>query len=187
MGFPHREVVGMLNGRPIDVASRWLKTNYGNNFMIWNLSEETYDYDKFDQQVIEFRFPGYAAAPLNKIFGICNSIHGWLQSDINNIAVVHCKSGNGRTVSTVASYIAWAGVVGSPSAGLSLCAEKRGMPISSLVNPSQRRYVNYVQQLLAGKPPSVKPMRLERIIMNGMPHIEEDGGRIRPYLQIFKR
>ena len=32
--------------------------------MVLNVSEEQYDYGKFEQQVLEFKFPGHPAPPL---------------------------------------------------------------------------------------------------------------------------
>ena len=43
------------------------------------------------RQVIELRFAGYPAPPLDKVFTICNSIHGWLNADPKNVAVIHCQ------------------------------------------------------------------------------------------------
>ena len=74
----------------LSVYSALLKKRFPDRFMVWNLSEKTYDYSYFEDQVIEFRFPGYPAPPMDKIFSICNSIHGWLQADPKNVAVVHC-------------------------------------------------------------------------------------------------
>ena len=54
-----------------------------------------------------------------------------------------------------------------------------------LVIPSQRRYLGYVVALLEQQRPSRAPLRLERVIMNGIPRFE-GGATCRPYLQIFK-
>lgn len=68
--------------------SSFLHKHYPDRFMLWNLSEKSYDYTALDNQVIEFRFPGYPSAPLNQVFALCNSIHAWLTADENNVAVV---------------------------------------------------------------------------------------------------
>ena len=81
---------GSLSSSCITVKqlSTFLHKHYPDRFMLWNLSEKTYDYTALDNQVIEFRFPGYPAAPLNQVFALCNSIHAWLTADDNNVAVV---------------------------------------------------------------------------------------------------
>ena len=68
-----------------------LKSRHLNNFMIWNISERQYDYEKFDQQVLEFPFGDHHPCPLNMLCDIVNSIHQWLIAAPENVAVVHCK------------------------------------------------------------------------------------------------
>jgi hypothetical protein len=49
---------------PVDSVSAALRSRHGGHFMIWNISEESYDYSKFENQVLEFKFPGHPAPPL---------------------------------------------------------------------------------------------------------------------------
>ncbi len=172
--------------------------------MIWNLAEKSYDYALFDEQVIEVRFPGYPAPPLDQIFMICQSIHGFLLADPKNVAVVHCQSGTGRSVCTAAAYVAWSGAVKTPAKALELVSKAKRMAISSLVIPTQARYYEYISDILNKKYPSTKLVYLERVITNGVPRFEDvkDGAApapapggapapapikgCRPYLQIFK-
>jgi hypothetical protein len=37
----------------VDEVCGMLRSKYGGQFMIWNLSEKSYDYEKFDNQVRE--------------------------------------------------------------------------------------------------------------------------------------
>lgn len=89
-------------GASLRQLSSYLHKHHSDHFMIYNLSEKVYDYSMLDQQVIEFRFPGYPAAPLNEVFALCNSIHAWLQADPQNVAVIHCQTGRGRTLCAIA-------------------------------------------------------------------------------------
>ena len=75
MGFPSNEITHI--GRPINNMSHYFKKKLTGRFMIINLSENTYDYSLFEDQVLEFRFPGYPAPPLDTLFAICNSIDHW--------------------------------------------------------------------------------------------------------------
>ncbi|CAN0418027.1 unnamed protein product [Scytosiphon promiscuus] len=77
--------------------------------MVWNVSEEGYDYSLFQDQVLEFRFPGHPAPPLGMLFKMCTSIESWLLADPKNIAAVHCLTGRGRTSTVLACYLAWVG------------------------------------------------------------------------------
>lgn len=44
-------------GNNLDVVASLLHEKHPNRFMVWNFSEEAYDYSKFDNQVLEYKFP----------------------------------------------------------------------------------------------------------------------------------
>ena len=53
--------------------------------------------------------------------------------------------------------------------------------------PSQMRYMDYVHRVFNGERPITKRICIDRVILNGIPVIEDDEGScIRPYLQIFR-
>lgn len=53
MGYPASGVEGMFRNSIVDV-SQFLLEKHGGNFMIWNLSERSYDYSLFHDQVHSF-------------------------------------------------------------------------------------------------------------------------------------
>src|SRR5690554_3215373 len=87
-------------GNPIQAIADYLNEQHGGNYMIWNVSEESYDYSLFNDQVLEYKvpsrkptklssalasrnndrcmcgsqFPGHPAPPLGLLFKICTSI-----------------------------------------------------------------------------------------------------------------
>ena len=71
-----------------------LRKEHGGKFMVWNISEKLYDYEPFENMVLEFKFPGYPSPPLNVLVELMKSIKSWLSADPNNIAVVHCATGS---------------------------------------------------------------------------------------------
>lgn len=83
-------------GNDIEIISRFLKQKHGSHFMIWNVSEEVYDYSYFGHQVLEYKFPGHPSPPLGLLFKICASVKSWLDADEKNVAVIHCITGKGR-------------------------------------------------------------------------------------------
>ena len=90
MGFPgssDSSTNGVMRYNPIDSVSYLLNEKHLGHYMIWNLSEEPYDYSKFQDQVLEFKFPGHPAPPLGVIFRICTSMESWLGADAKNVAV----------------------------------------------------------------------------------------------------
>ncbi len=89
MEFPSKETT--LTGVPADNMGKWLREKHKGKFMVYNLSDRSYDYTVFEDQVLDFKFPGYPAPPLDKVFSICKSIDGWLKADDENVAAVHCQ------------------------------------------------------------------------------------------------
>lgn len=178
MGFPSEE------GKLIDNLSHFFRVHHRGRFMIINLSEAEYDYSKFENQVIDFKFPGYPAPPLNTLFNICSSIHGWLKADSANVVVIHCQSGHGRTFCVVAAYLLWSKRCTTIPSCLEHIASQTHVSVSSLVIPTQTRYLQYVIDVSDGRKPSNKLLHLQRVIMNGIPRFENDKSCL-PYLQVF--
>ncbi len=137
------------------------------------------------------------------LFNICTSIESWLAADEENVALVHCLNGMGRTAIIISCFLAWAGHIPSPQYGLEWVADCKGIPVDKLTVPSQRRYLQYFSDVLDGQGPSDQTLILKHVIMNSVPNFFEMpnlNGRqqttgenqqqqqpiCRPYLQLFK-
>ncbi len=84
---------------PEDEVARFFQQRHKGHFMIYNLAcEKSYDYAKFDDQVIAIGWPDHHAPPLHILFQLCQSLHSWLGADPKNVAAVHCKAGKVRVV-----------------------------------------------------------------------------------------
>uniref|UniRef100_A0AAV1TCC0 Phosphatidylinositol-3,4,5-trisphosphate 3-phosphatase n=1 Tax=Peronospora matthiolae TaxID=2874970 RepID=A0AAV1TCC0_9STRA len=172
MGFPHmnRETTRtLLSDNPIDLVAMYLNGSHQGQYMIWNLSEETYDNSYFDNQVLEFKFPGHPAPPLGLAFKICSSIESWLEADAKNVAVVHCLTGKGRTGTVIACYLAWVGLFSNALESLEYVAKQRQTSVEKLTIPSQRRYIQYFNNVMDGVKPRSSPSLLRRVIINTIP------------------
>ena len=155
-----------------------LSSSHGAHYMIWNFSEVTYDYSAFNDQVMEFRFPGHPAPPLELLVRICNAVANWLAADDKNVAVVHCRTGKRRTCTVLACLMAWLGQSPDPMQAIKHVAHRRNIPIVALSIPSQRRYIRYFDRVLKGELPNGTPLTLQRIIVNTVPNIRgNEGGR----------
>ena len=178
-------------GNDINTVARFLKQRHGSHFMIWNVSEEPYDYSLFGDQVLEYKFPGHPAPPLGLLFKICTSVESWLDADEKNVAVVHCLTGKGRTAALMACILTWIGEFSSPMEGLQYVAERRGISADILTIPSQRRYVQYFSNMLDGVKPRSEPLLLRRVIINSIPDFSDSTSPegikgCCPYVQLFK-
>jgi protein-tyrosine phosphatase len=176
MGFPENPEKPRRGRRnPIGDISNLLNTSHTDRYMIWNLSEEEYDYELFNNQVQEYRFPGHPAPPLGLMFQICTSVESWLSQDTANVAVIHCMTGRGRTASVIACVLSWIGEIESPIDALQHVANKRRTNLERLVIPSQRRYVQYFTSVMDGVKPRSEPVKLKRVIVNTIPRFFKNG------------
>lgn len=191
MSFPYdKKNPGIAkSGNDIKLISQYLRERHGDHFMIWNISEESYDYTYFDENVLEHRFPGHPAPPLGLLFQICTAVESWLDADTRNVAIVHCLTGKARTASMVASILTWIGEFGTYQEALHYIAGRRGIPDAmELLVPSQKRYLEYFGNVLEGTRPSSEPILLRRVIMNSIPHMSryKESYGCCPYIQLFK-
>lgn len=175
-------------GNDIRAVAGFLKRRHEGHYMIWNISEEGYDYNKFDDQVLEYRFPGLPAPPLGLMFKICTSIESWLDADEKNVAIVHCLTGKGRTAALLACLLTWIGEFASPAEALQYIADRKRISMDYLAIPSQQRYVQYFSNMLDGVKPRSEHLLLRRVIINSIPNFGSDGTNVgcTPYIQLFK-
>lgn len=179
------------SGNDITKVAAYLKKHHEGKFMIWNISEETYDSSLFADQVLEYRFPGHPSPPLGLLFKICTSIESWLDADEENIGIIHCLTGKGRTATLMACVLTWIGEFSSPIKALEYTADRKGIELEHLTIPSQRRYLTYFSNMLDGVKPRSEPILLRRVIINTIPVYGDNGGGEEsegccPYLQLFK-
>ena len=99
------------------------------------------------------------------------SVESWLSAGPDNVAVLHCLTGRGRTSTVLAAFLCWTGEAGfhDPIKALSYIAQCKRLDPDSLTIPSQRRYASYFANMLDGVRPSQPPLFLKRIIMSEAP------------------
>ena len=160
--------------RKLAAVSHLLKKRHGGQFMVWNLSELEYDTSIFSDQVLSFKFPGSPSPPLGLLIKILMSLESWLKADSKNIAVIHCLTGKGRTSITIAAFLCWTGECGflTMNDALAYIASCKRYDVNALTIPSQRRYLNYVSNMLDGVRPHRPPVILKRVIMSDAPSFE---------------
>ncbi|XP_059162032.1 tensin-1-like isoform X3 [Physella acuta] len=167
---------------------RMLKTKHQDNYLILNLSEKRQDLTKSNPQVKDFGWPDHLAPPLERLCSLCKAIDSWLNADLRNVVVLHCKGGRSRIASVIAAYMHYSNICASADQALDRFAMKRfyddklgGLPL-----PSQRRYVRYFSGLLSG---AIKinsnPLYLHHILIHGVPNFDTKGG-CRPFIKVYQ-
>ncbi|CAB9509003.1 Putative tyrosine-protein phosphatase auxilin [Seminavis robusta] len=167
--------------RKLAAVCHLLEKRHGSgNVMIWNLSEVT-NYQDHANPVLErvgpvlaFSFPGSPAPPLGLWLQLLLSLEKWLQASPQNVAVVHCLTGKGRTSTVLAAFLCWMAEAGFEKTNMTMAlayiAQCKKMTVEELTIPSQRRYAQYFTNMLEGIRPSQPPLVLKRIIMSEAPH-----------------
>jgi hypothetical protein len=168
--------------RKLAAVCHLLEKRHGSgNVMIWNLSEVTTYHEHaagvLDRvgPVLAFSFPGSPAPPLGLWLQLLLSLEKWLQASKDNVAVVHCLTGKGRTSTVLAAFLCWMAEAGfektNMKSALEYIAQCKKLSVDVLTIPSQRRYAQYFTNMLEGIRPSQPPLVLKRIIMSEAPKV----------------
>uniref|UniRef100_A0A803VCA3 Tensin 3 n=1 Tax=Ficedula albicollis TaxID=59894 RepID=A0A803VCA3_FICAL len=169
-------------------VTRMLKSKHGDNYLVLNLSEKRYDLSKLNPKIMDVGWPDLHAPLLDKVCTICKAMESWLDNDPQHVVVIHCRGGKGRIGVVISSYMHFTNVSASADQALDRFAMKKFFDdkVSALMQPSQRRYVQFLSGLLSG---SVKmnatPLFLHYVILHGIPNLDA-GGACRPFLKLYQ-
>jgi hypothetical protein len=203
--LPNTEGGKSLPCVPAGELVRELRAVHGQDarFTVWNLSGERYDYGPLEDNVVEYALGVHPAPPLLLLVQLVEDVVHWLAQDRSrHVAVVHDLSG--RRSAVVAACVLFRMLrdglaVEQPDPGvlaatvLATIRERLGATGRALV-PSQERYVEYYARLHDEELELRRPLRLTRVIVNGVPDFinsgEERPGearpvRCRPFCKIF--
>ena len=160
--------------RKLAAVTHLLKKRHRNHFMICNLSEMEYDSELFDYRVLAYKFPGSPSPPLGLLMNILLGVESWLKADQRNVVVFHCLTGKGRKSIVIAALLCWVGECGfsNMNDALTYIASCKRQTVDGLTIPSQRRYLNYVTNMLDGVRPHQPPIILKRVTMSDAPCFE---------------
>lgn len=163
-----------------------LGKNHPDSYHVYNLTQRTYDYSKFDDRVENFGWSHHHAPPLSLIFEAINAMTAWLSASPLHVAVVHCKDGQGRTGTIVSCLLLWLRAFKHPTLALKYFARRRcGQDGNGGVTlPSQKRFVDYFFRLLQEEKLEREPLALSKVILTAIPRMDSQGN-CRPYLKIF--
>eukprot|EP01103_Thecamoeba_quadrilineata_P012808 TRINITY_DN339_c0_g1_i2.p1 TRINITY_DN339_c0_g1~~TRINITY_DN339_c0_g1_i2.p1 ORF type:complete len:270 (-),score=39.49 TRINITY_DN339_c0_g1_i2:808-1617(-) len=184
----------------IDKLAQFFKMYHKDHYMIYNLSETTYDYKKFDYRVKSFGFTDHHNPTLSSLIRIVVDIDTFLKADNSNVVAIHCRAGRGRTGTVISSYLLFSKYLinfleeEQVFAALTLFAKRRSHNNLGVRVPSQIRYVQYFYQylrtcpLLPPPPAPVATLYLEKILFLDLPRLEKNkwGGNFNPVIKISK-
>uniref|UniRef100_A0A8C1A9Z5 Tensin 2b n=1 Tax=Cyprinus carpio carpio TaxID=630221 RepID=A0A8C1A9Z5_CYPCA len=165
-----------------------LKSKHQDKFLLINLSEKRHDICRINPKVEEFGWPDLHAPSLDKICAVCKTMENWLNSDPQNVVVLHCKGNKGKTGVIVAAYMHYSKISAGADQALSTVAMSKFCEdkISSSLQPSQNRYIYYFAGLLSGAiKMNSSPLFLHQIHIPALLNYQSAGG-YSPFLKIYQ-
>lgn len=196
MGFPGNPRTRAMDTQinKGDMIALYLEARHKDHYMIFNLAEETYEtvlfHDQvmicilFNHQVVNYDFTGYPAPPLGLLIKICTNIETWIKKDPENVAVVHCYDGKGRTMTICACVLSWLGIFHSPAEALAICLDRRGLSEDVMV-PSQMRCIQNFDSLMQGVRPIGDAFNLTSLTIRSLPALEND--TCSPFIEVYNQ
>jgi phosphatidylinositol-3,4,5-trisphosphate 3-phosphatase/dual-specificity protein phosphatase PTEN len=91
-------------------------------------------------QVKDYPFPDHYAPPLKVLFQLMMALDSYLNDDMDNVAVVHCLGGKGRTGTIIVCYLFFSGKFATIEEAATHFAQKRSKIGKGVTQPSQQRY-----------------------------------------------
>jgi len=149
VGYPAEKIEAGFRNRRDDVV-KFLEEAHKDRYKVWNLcaeSDRKYDPSVFKGNVSLIGFKDHNCPTLHQIKQFCEEASTWLDQNTENVVVVHCKAGKGRTGLMISTLLIFKYGLNYTDA-INLFDQRRTIDKKGLTIPSQRRYVHYWHQIV---------------------------------------
>jgi len=123
-----------------------------------------------------FPFDDHNAPQFDLIQKFCQNVEAWLAQSDQNIAVVHCKAGKGRTGLMICSWLLYNKEWTDPNDAMNFYAAMRTYNMKGVTIPSQIRYIKYFGIARLNGIPEMKTLYLNKLTFFKYPKISSSSG-----------
>ena len=182
----------------IDQIVSFLEKRYSSHYLVFNLSNFTYDYYKFSYQVLDQLVGNRSkendviqTPTLEELFSVCYAMQFWMGIHPENVVVLHCRNGIRRTRLVVAASLLFDGTCTTPDYALLTFYQKR-LSNPNMTHEDLPRLIPSARELLdsfravveEGCVPNPEPLILNTIVIMGLPTDFED--QPEPVVELYR-
>jgi phosphatidylinositol-3,4,5-trisphosphate 3-phosphatase/dual-specificity protein phosphatase PTEN len=147
MGFPASNLEKFYRN-DMNEVKRFMTKRHNSRHKVYNLClERSYPNDSFYKQVT-YGYPDHEAPMFEQLIEFCKDVDEWLKEHPENMAVIHCKAGKGRTGTNVCCYLLYSGIVRSAEDAMKYYGIMRTENGKGVTIPSQIRYIYYFEHAM---------------------------------------
>lgn len=149
MSFPDAGLNTLIRN-DINEVERYLNEHHGRCYRMYNLTRDSYDRGaRFNGHCVQIPLDDHTAPDLFTLLHTVEDMKQYLDGDVKNVVVIHCKAGKGRTGLFTCALLLKLGICDTAEAAIHRFAHARSTDGTATVeNPSQVRYVEYVAYVL---------------------------------------
>ncbi|XP_066872994.1 phosphatidylinositol 3,4,5-trisphosphate 3-phosphatase TPTE2-like [Kogia breviceps] len=185
MSFPSSGKQSLYRN-PIKEVVRFLDTKHQNHYRVYNLcSEKAYDAKYFHDRVRRYMIDDHNVPSLSEMVAFSKEVKEWMAQDEENVTVIHCKGGKGRTGTMICAYLLASEIFATAEDSLYYFGERRtdkstSSKFQGIETPSQNRFVGYfamVKNTYNLTLPPVKKLTMKKIIIYSIRGVGKGNGK----------
>ena len=149
MGFPTIFPKSLIKNSVTDIAN-FLNERHGNNYILINLSDESYDSSQFKGLVVDYQMVNSKPIDLILIFDICEKAYDYLNQNIFNTIAIKCKDGKSLIGVVICSFLLYIKKFTNINDAFNYYSYKRLYKgEKGISQPSHKKYVEYFFNILS--------------------------------------